>query len=225
MNRILFVDCFHKRPEQLEKFLTKENKRILSDYNLFYVLKSNMERSIFKIGISSGTHRLSSYLNIYGSNAVNQCSGVLLYYLTGTKKSPDFGIERSYARKKEKQLIADLKQFNVRGDERFEINEAQLRHAILDAEKRGFKTKAQQEAITASTLTPTDLVLKVLGHTLYKTKNKIRTLLLRWNRPSLDDVSYETEETVAKIKNLPTSTQAARKAWAYAKANNLQIDL
>lgn len=186
-----------------------------------------MEKTIFKIGISSGTHRLSSYLNTYGtfSSTSASCSGVLLYYLMGTKKSPNFGIERSFARKKEKQLIADLKEYNVRGDERFEISKTRLHFAILDADTRGFKTKEEQDAVTNTSLTSTDLVLEVLDHTLYKTKNKIKTLLLRWNRPSLDDVSYETEETVAKIRNLPTSTQALRKAWTYARTHNLKIDL
>jgi|TARA_R110002012_G_scaffold33262_1_gene97612 hypothetical protein len=228
MNRTLFVNQFGKKPLRLETYLSMKNKRLIRDYNLFYVLQTNMEKDIFKIGISSGTHRLSSYLNSYGKSDRNKCSGVMLYYLTGTKKTDKFGIDKSFARRKEKQLINDLKKYNVRGDERFKISEDRLAEAIFDAdtEGRGFKTKKEQQALDNQTLTKQDLVLDVLDHSVFKTnKKKIRTLLLRWNRPSLDDASFDTEETITKIKNLPTSTQARRKAIAYAKKKKLELDL
>jgi len=225
MNRTLFVNEFGKKPFQLEKFLNATNRKRIKDYNLFYVLKTNMEKDIFKIGISSGTHRLSSYLNSYGETEKNRCSGVLLYYLLGTKKNEFFGIDKSFARKKEKQLITDLKKYNIRGDERFKISEQRLAEAILDADERGFKTKTIQDKLNNQTLNEKDLVLKVLDHTTYKTKpKKIKTLLLRWNRPSLDDKTFDTEETVQKVKNLPASTRARLKASAYAKKKDLIIE-
>ena len=228
MNKTIFVNQFNKKPFLLEQYLNSKNKRLIRDYNLFYVLKANMEKDIFKIGISSGTHRLSSYLNTYGKNVKNKCSGVMLYYLLGTKKTDKFGIDKSFARRKEKQLINDLKKYNIRGDERFKISETKLEEAIEDADSkgRGFKTKKEQEEIENQTLTKNDLVLEVLDHSVFKTnKNKIKTLLLKWNRPSLDDASFNTEETITKIKNLPTSTQARRRAIAYAKAKKLELDL
>ena len=80
----------------LEDFLTEDMKKKIKQYNLFYVIRPKADTTVFKIGISSGFNRLESYLNYYGFTEENKCTGVLLYYLVGTKKQKNLSEFRVY---------------------------------------------------------------------------------------------------------------------------------
>jgi len=218
-----FVNNFGLKPIPLEDYLTPSNQKLIQNYNLFYILKPLMETDVFKIGISSGTARLTSYLNTYGQKKrTNPCSGVLIYYLIGTKKQDRLGINDSFARFKEKQLMKDLERYNVRGNERFKITEQKLFSILNEAQTRHFRTKKEQMKLDNLELKTTDRVLKVLNHTTFK-NGKVKQLLLYWNRPSLDDKTFTTYESITKIKNFPQSTNAFVKARSYITKNNLRL--
>ena len=102
----------------------------------FYVIRPKADTTVFKIGISSGFNRLESYLNYYGFTEENKCTGVLLYYLVGTKKQKnlsEFHVYNSKARQKEKQLTSDLSPDVIRGKEYFRISKTRLYKAIRNA--------------------------------------------------------------------------------------------
>ena len=65
----------------------RANSKNLNRYNMVYVIQSNAEPDIFKIGKSWGTQRLSEYISFLGPSTGSgggcHCSGSNLWYLGG----------------------------------------------------------------------------------------------------------------------------------------------
>ena len=223
-----FVNALKRgnKPIAMEEFLdeNKPMRKELNKYKLFYVIRPNLDSSVFKIGISNGNSRLLNYINTYGLTTGKGCSGVMLWYLIGTLKTKGLGIMQSSARKKELQLINDLRPNLNRGLEWFNISRPKLYKAIIDAEKRGFKSKQRSVYDNDRKITEDDRVLEVMGHIPYKNdKNKIKKVLLRWSRPNQDgdDTTYED---MWKLKRFNDSTGIWVKLRQYAKKQNLTYD-
>tara|TARA_B100001094_G_scaffold33423_1_gene27790 strand:- start:605 stop:1297 length:693 start_codon:yes stop_codon:yes gene_type:complete len=228
MIKKIFVNALKKgkHPLAMEEFLDQDKpmRKELNKYNLFYVIRPNLDSSVFKIGISNGNSRLLNYINTYGLTSDKGCSGVMLWYLIGTLKTKGLGIMQSSARKKEVQLINDLRPNLNRGLEWFNISRAKLYKAIIDAEKRGFKSKQKSINDNDRKIKEDDRILEVMNHIPYKNnKNKIKKLLLRWSRPNQDgdDTTYEN---MWKLKRFNDSTGVWVKLRQYAKKHNLTYD-
>ena len=105
------------RTVELGPWLDSEaNKRSLYDMRLFYVLKPVAD-DVVKFGIagltgkSSSWGRLHQYINEYGYRTdLNQCSGIDLLYLAGTRYNPNVETTNTQVYKKElacKQYFRD----------------------------------------------------------------------------------------------------------------------
>ena len=223
----VFVNGLKKggKPVAMEDYLdeNKPMRKEINDYNLFYVIRPKSDASVFKIGISSGNSRLLGYVNTYGFTYGEGCSGVLLWYLVGTKKVEGLGIYQSMSRKREAQLIEDLKPKLDRGLEYFRIRKDKLYKAILDAEKRGYQTKTQSDKDNERKLKDSDRIIRIMDHKVYKDparKNEIKALKVKWNRPFNTGVD-ETWENMQRLKRYNNMSGLWSKLRRYAKQHDL----
>jgi len=214
----IFVD-FNK--VDLDKYLTQSNRKILEQYNLLYILKSKSENNIFKIGKSYGVKRLAEYIFYLGNvEKNNKCSGVELYYLAGVKKTLYTNPNNSIIFRKETQLKNDLKEYLIRGTERFRTTQRQIQKIL---NKKGFMTEEEIQDNIVRTITKDDKVISIIGHIEQK-NGKVRKFYLKWNRPYNNDDGI-TLESIQVIKKLPSSTNAMLKLRQYIKKKKLKVNL
>jgi len=211
----------------LETFLTDDKKKELKNFNLFYIIRPKADTTVFKIGVSSGVHRLEGYLNYYGFTQKNKCTGCLLYYLIGSEKVKNlsqYNVYNSQARQKEKQMIQDLKPHVERGKEYFKISKTKLYKALISASKRGFKPKDKADIEDERKLEEGDRVLEILKHEVYKAdKKKIKSIIVRWNRPfnTGDDT---TKEYMRHLKRFNNKSGIWSKLKTYARKHDLTYE-
>ena len=111
----------------------KKNDEKIKNKRLLYVIATNAEPKIIKIGISNQPTRIWSYVVEHGvSNKKNRCEGVNLYFIASVQKiqttsdgdSEVANLERKIKNymKNTKRLIDKIhKKKHIRGDERYEI--------------------------------------------------------------------------------------------------------
>jgi|TARA_R110000796_G_scaffold16601_2_gene51726 hypothetical protein len=196
----------------IDKF---ENKKKISNYRLFYVLKPNAE-DVVKFGIA-GTKggegawgRLHQYINEYGySSDLNRCTGIQMLYLAGNKYKKEVEITNSSVYKKE---LACKKYFRTpdvnahllgRGFERINLDRiAELFDIIEDPSNLSFEDTETERRIMLQrgqqTLNEEDYVVKITGHTTKGGKSTAKTkYTCYWNRPFV----LTQEKLVKKAKS------------------------
>lgn len=112
----------------------KENDDIVKKKRLLYVISTNAEPKIIKIGISNQPTRIWSYVVEHGvTNKKNRCEGVNLYFIASVEKietTSDSNSEVANIEKKVKNYMKDTNRLinklhekkHIRGDERYEIS-------------------------------------------------------------------------------------------------------
>ena len=196
------------------------NKKRMYDMRLFYVIKPVAD-NIVKFGVAgltgktSAWGRLHSYVNSYGHREeLNQCSGVDLLYLAGTKYNENVQTVDSQVWKKEaacKRYFRD-EAIRGRGFERIEQSRLDALFKIVDDKSNKLFEDIETERRTSerlqqAELLDTDKVVRIISHETKGGKSRALTKYkVQWNRPytltsqkkikgkSLDEDRIETTE-------------------------------
>jgi hypothetical protein len=186
------------RTVELGPWLDSEaNKRNLYDMRLFYVLKPVAD-DVVKFGIagltgkSSSWGRLHQYINEYGYRSdLNQCAGIDLLYLAGTRYNPNVETTNTQVYKKElacKQYFRDSaikgrgfeRILQERLDELFKIVDDKSNKSFEDIET----DRRTSERLQQADITPTDKVIRIVSHDTKGGKSKALTKYkVQWSRP------------------------------------------
>jgi hypothetical protein len=173
------------------------NKRNLYDMRLFYVLKPVAD-DVVKFGIagltgkSSSWGRLHQYINEYGYRTdLNQCSGIDLLYLAGTRYNPNVETTNTQVYKKElacKQYFRDSaikgrgfeRILQERLDELFKIIDDKSNKSFEDIET----DRRTSERLQQAEIMPDDKVIRIVSHETKAGKSKALTKYkVQWSRP------------------------------------------
>jgi len=188
----------NSRTVELGPWLEVEaNKRSLYDMRLFYVLKPVAD-DVVKFGIagltgkSSAWGRLHQYINEYGYRSdLNQCVGIDLLYLAGTRYNPNVETTNTQVYKKElacKQYFRDSaikgrgfeRILQERLDELFKIVDDKSNKSFEDIET----DRRTSERLQQAEIMPDDKVIRIISHETKGGKSKAKTKYnVQWSRP------------------------------------------
>lgn len=226
-------------PVDLHDFLNRKNtKEKLNNMRCLYVIKPNRD-DMFKFGIAgldggtSAYGRLLQYVNFYGKQTdFNQCSGVQLLYLVGTKYNPNVETTNSWVFKKEKYIIDYFKMDRIndenalyvgRGKERVESTKANLSKLIRLINDTSNKTfddveteRRTSERLKQSELVETDYVVKITDHYTAPTGKSKTRYRVHWNRPYVLTEKRRTKQGIETTrKTISTTDETAKKISTY----------
>ena len=229
-----------KEPIDLYEFLQKKsNKDKLYNMRCLYVVKPNRDAMI-KFGIagldgkSSAYGRLFQYVNLYGKQTdLNQCAGVQLLYLVGTKYNPNVETKNSWVFKKEKYIIDYFKVERIkdentiyigRGRERVEDTSTNLKKLIRLINDTSNKTffdveteRRKSERLKQSDIIETDRVVKITDHYTAPTGRSKTRYRVHWNRPYVLTEKRRTKQGMQTTqKTISTTDETAKKIATYA---------
>jgi len=204
-----------------------------------YVLKANRD-DMFKFGIAgldggtSAYGRLLQYVNFYGKQTdFNQCSGVQLLYLVGTKYNKNVETANSWVFKKEKYIKDHFKIDRIndenglyagRGRERLESTKANLNKIIRLINDTSNKTfddveteRRKSERIKQSDLVESDHVVKITDHYTAPTGKSKTRYRVHWNRPYIITEKKRTDKGGIETtrKSVSTTDETAKKIMTY----------
>ena len=210
-----------------------------------YVLKANRD-DMFKFGIAGldgGTTaygRLLQYVNFYGKQTdFNQCSGVQLLYLVGTKYNPNAETTNSWVFKKEKYIKDHFKIDRINGEngvyagtgrERLESTKANLNKLIRLVNNTSNKTfddveteRRKSETLKQSELVQTDYVVNITDHCTAPTGKSKTRYRVYWNRPYIITEKKRTDKGCIETtqKTISTTDETAKKITTMAAVLNL----
>ena len=226
-------------PIDLHEFLNRKgNKDKLYNMRCLYVVKPNRD-ALLKFGIagldgkSSAYGRLFQYVNLYGKQTdLNQCSGVQLLYLVGTKYNPNVETTNSWVFKKEKYIIDYFKFERIndentlyvgRGRERVEDTSTNLKKLIRlinDTSNKTFNDveteRRTSERLKQSELVETDRVVEITDHYTAPTGRSKTRYRVHWNRPYVLTEKRRTKQGIETTqKKISTTDETAKKIATY----------
>jgi len=200
----------------------EKNKGRIYDMRLFYILKPVAD-DIIKFGIagltgkSSAWGRLHQYINEYGYRSdLNQCAGVDLLYLAGTKYNPNVETTNTMIYKKELACKQYFRADAIKGrgferilqtrlDELFKIVDDKSNKSFEDIEtERRTSERLQQAEVTKD-----DRVIRVISHETKGGKSKALTkYTVQWNRPyTLTEKNKIDGKIVTTTKQIDTTEE------------------
>ena len=143
-------------------------------------------------GKSSSWGRLHQYINSYGYRTdLNQCAGIDLLYLAGTRYNPNVETVNTQVYKKELACKQYFRADAIKGrgferilqerlDEQFKIIDDNSNKSFEDNET----VRRQSERLQQAEITPTDKVIRIISHETKAGKSKARTKYkVQWSRP------------------------------------------
>ena len=224
-----------KEPTDLYEFLQKKsNKDKLNNMRTLYIVHPNRD-DMLKFGIAgldggtSAYGRLLQYVNLYGKQTdFNQCSGVQLLYLVGTKYNQNVETTNSWVVKKEKQIKDYFKLDRLenilyvgRGTERvLAENIKKLIRLINDTSNKTFDDveteRRKSERLKQSELVETDRVVKITDHYTAPTGKSKTRYRVHWNRPYVLTEKRRTKQGIETTqKKISTTDETAKKIATY----------
>lgn len=228
----------HKgEPIDLHEFLNlKGTKENLKDKRCLYVVKPNSDPMLkFGIaGLDGGTSaygRLLQYVNLYGKQSeLNQCAGVQLLYLVGTKYNKNVETKNSWVFKKEKYIIDHFKFERIRDENGLYVgrgrervlaeNLKKLIRVINDTSNKTFDDveteRRKSERLKQSELVETDRVVKITDHYTAPTGRSKTRYRVHWNRPYVLTQKRRTKQGIETTqKEISTTDETAKKIATY----------
>lgn len=173
------------------------NKKKIYNMRLFYVLKPVGDDAI-KFGVaglggdSSSFGRLHQYVNEYGYRSdLNQCAGIDMLYLAGTKYNSTVLTVDSKVWRKEAACKAYFRADAIKGrgferilqerlDELFKIIDDTSNKSFEDIET----IRRQSERLQQAEIKETDKIIRVISHhTKGGTSKAMTKYTVKWNRP------------------------------------------